>query len=302
MSVLAKITALFQDPPPEFAFEISADGIAMSRTRPPAVVQYVELPQGALEPSPVKDNMVDTAAFAHAVAHLVPATSKRGRRGAALILPDNAVRLAVLDFETFPDKDDEREALIRFRLKKTLPFDVDQAALSWHLQTGGNEKNRRVVAAVTPAEIVIRYETAFRAAGLHPGLVTCTPLALMDLLPASGYFLVAHKAAGALTVLALRDGVLILARTLELVPNTPDPLEEISTDLYPTLVYLEDQAGGRPDRLLLLGFGEDSETAATRLGVELDIPADSLDEPHPGLAGYLKSLNTAAAPATKVAA
>jgi hypothetical protein len=44
--------------------------------------------------------------------------------------------------------------------------------------------------------------------------------------------------------------------------------------------------------LLLLGFGDESEAASTRLSVELDIPVDSLDEPHPGLAGYLKSLHT----------
>ena len=300
MSALAQLKALFQDPPPEFAFEISATGIAMSRTKPPSVVQWADLPPGALEPSPVKDNMLDTVAFAQAVARLVPASSKRGRRGAALVLPANAVRLAVLDFETLPDKLEEREALIRFRLKKTLPFDVEEAALSWFLQVGGKETGHKVVAAVAPAEIVVRYETAFRAAGLHPGLVTCTPLALMDLLPASGYFLVAHRTSDALTVLALRDGMLILARTLELVPNTPDPLEEISTDIYPTLVFLEDQAGGRPDRLLLLGFGSESEAAATRLSIELEIPADSIDEPHPGLAGYLKSL--AVARPTKVAA
>jgi type IV pilus assembly protein PilM len=257
----------------------------MSRTRPPAITTRAELPPGTLHPSPLKDNMLDTAAFSQAVARLVPATGKRGRRTAALILPDNAVRLAVLDFETLPAKEEERQALIRFRLRKTLPFDVDEAALSWHIQPGN-----KVVAAVTPADIVIRYETAFRLAGLHPGLVTCTPLALVDLLPSTGYILAAHKTEGALTVLALRNGVLLLARTLELMPHTVDALEEISTDLYPTLVFLEDQTGARPEKLLLLGFGGQGDSAATRLSIELDIPADAMDEPHPGLAGYLRSL------------
>jgi len=155
MSALDSLKALLQDPPPEFAFEISASGIAMSRTRPPATVVYTELPPGVLEPSPVKDNMLDPAAFAHAVSRLVPAGKRGGRRGAALILPDNALRLAVLDFENLPQKDEERQALIRFRLKKTLPFDVDEAALSWHIQPGN-----KVVAAVAPADIIVRYETA----------------------------------------------------------------------------------------------------------------------------------------------
>src|SRR4051794_28237928 len=108
MSAMQKLKALFQDPPPEFVFEISAAGIAMSRTRPPALTTYAELPAGALEPSPIKENVLDPAAFAQAISRLVPASAKRGKRGAAIILPDNAVRLAVLDFESLPAKEEER--------------------------------------------------------------------------------------------------------------------------------------------------------------------------------------------------
>ena len=118
-----------KDPPPEFVFEIASDGIAMSRTRPPAAPQYAALPAGVLVPSPFKDNVLDHDAFAHAVARLVPAATRRAQRTAALILPDNAMRLAVLDFESFPAKEEERLALVKFRLRKTLPFDVDEAAL-----------------------------------------------------------------------------------------------------------------------------------------------------------------------------
>lgn len=285
MSLVESIKAILRDPPPEFAFEISADGIAMSRTRPPAEVVEQPLDPGILAPSPVKDNVVDAASFAHAVAKLVPPAARKGRRTAALILPDNAVRIAVVDFDALPAKEEERLALIRFRLRKTLPFDLDEAALSYHVQAGN-----KVVAVVAPLEIVARYEAPFRAVGLHPGLVLPSSIALLELLPTSGSLLVAHVTFGALTVLALKDGVLTLARSLELAPDTADPLEEISTDLYPTLVYLEDQTGARPDRLLIVGFGDQAEAAAVRLSVELELPVDSLPAPHPGLAGYLASL------------
>jgi hypothetical protein len=43
--------------------------------------------------------------------------------------------------------------------------------------------------------------------------------------------------------------------------------------------------------MLLLGFGDDADAAATRLSVELEITAAAMDEPHPGLAGYLRSLS-----------
>ena len=121
---------ILRDPPPEFAFEIAADGIAMSRTRGPASLQFMPLPPGCLSPSPVKENILDPVAFAETVGKLVPPGGGRGRRGAALILPDNSVRIAVLDFDNLPDKEEERRPLIRFRLRKSVPFDVDDAALS----------------------------------------------------------------------------------------------------------------------------------------------------------------------------
>jgi type IV pilus assembly protein PilM len=289
------LSALLQDPPPEFAFEIAADGIAMSRTRPPAAPQYAALPAGALVPSPFKDNVLDHDAFAHAVARLVPAATRRAQRTAALILPDNAMRLAVLDFESFPAKEEERLALVKFRLRKTLPFDVDEAALSYHVQAGN-----KVLAAVAPVEIMARYEAPFRAAGLHPGFVTASSLALLELLPVAGSILVAHRSPGALTVLALRQGVVTLARSLELNAGS-DQLTEISADLYPTLVYIEDQTGARPEKLIVAGFGPDSDTSATRLSIELDIPVEALYNEHPGLEGYLHSL-APARPARKAAA
>ncbi len=279
------LKGLLKDPPPEFAFEVAADGIAMSRTRPPAATQRVPLPPGVLVPSPVKDNVTDADELAAAVKALVPAASGRGRRGAALILPDNSMRVAVIDFETLPEKEDERLSLIKFRLRKTLPFDVDEAALSTWIQPG----TKRVVAAVAPVEIVARYEAPFRAAGLQVGLVTCSALALLEVLPRKGALLVAHLSPGSLTVLALRDGVLTLARSLELTAGTADYLDEISADLYPTLIYLEDQTGLRPDKLIVAGFGANGATAATRLSVELEIPVEALNAENPGLAGYLKS-------------
>jgi type IV pilus assembly protein PilM len=284
--ITAKIKTLLQDPPPEFAFEITAAGIAMSRTRPPATVQYAALPEGVIVPSPLKDNVHDAAALADAVARLVPVGAARGRRTAAFILPDISMRLAVIDFATLPDKEEERRSLIKFRLRKTLPFDIDEAAFSYHVQAGN-----RVLAAIAPVEIVSRYEAPFRAAGLHPGFVTASSLALLELLPAKGSVLVAHRSPGALTVLALENGVITLARTLELAAGTSDPLEEISADIYPTLVYIEDQFGHRPEKVLLAGFEEDAATAATRLAVELDINVQPVAAMHPGLMGYLQSLS-----------
>lgn len=292
MSFGAKVASLFRDPPPEWAFEISTAGIAASRTRPPAVTQFVALAEGVVNPSPVRDNVAHAAAMAEVVKKLVPASG--GRRTAALILPDNAMRLAVLEFENLPDKEEERLALVRFRLKKTVPFEVEHAAVSYHVQPGN-----KVLVAVAPAESIAQYEAAFRAAGLQPGVVAPSALAILELLPTTGSYLLAHRNSGALAVLAVTSGWVTLARSLELSKEAGDGLDEIASDLYTTRIYVEDQTGARPEMLYLAGFGAEAAKVAARLGAELDVRVTAIAADHPGLAGYLRSVGDSAA---KVAA
>ncbi|HTA47479.1 MAG TPA: hypothetical protein VK789_33790 [Bryobacteraceae bacterium] len=284
---LASMLGILRDPPPEFVFEIAADGIAISRTRPPASVRHAPLAPEVIVPSPVKSNVLDGEAFALAVRKILPQATGRGRRSAALILPDNSVRIAVLDFDKLPSKEEERRPLINFRLRKSVPFDIDEAALSYFPQAGN-----KVVVALSPSEIVSQYEAPFRAAGLHPGLVTVSSLAMLDLMPSQGSIVVARRSPGALTAVGLKDGVVTIARSLELsvFDTTLDPLTEIADDIYPTLAYIEDQTGARPDKLFLAGFGSDSGDSATRLSIELGIAVETINESYPGLAGYLKSI------------
>jgi type IV pilus assembly protein PilM len=212
------------------------------------------------------------------------------------------MRLAVLEFENLPVKEEERIALVRFRLRKTVPFDVDSAAVSYCIQPGN-----KVLAAVAPAETIAQYEAPFRAAGLHPGVVIPAALALLELLPATGSYLVAHRNSGALAVLVVGNGILTLTRSLEIGSadaqqsanagkSATDPIDEISADLYSTRIYVEDQTGARPDRLYLAGFGAEAAHAAARLASELDVEVEIVAEENPGLAGYLRSLVPARTP------
>jgi type IV pilus assembly protein PilM len=285
---------LLRDPPPEFVFEIATDGIAMSRTRPPASLQTIPLVSGVIAPSPVRENILDPDAFSDAVRKLAPpAAGRNGKRRAALILPDNCVRIAVLDFDSLPAKEEERRPLINFRLRKSVPFDIDDAALSYFPQTGN-----KVIVALAPSEIVAHYEAPFRAAGFDTGLVTVSSLAMLDLFPVTGSIVIARVSPGALTVLAMTDGVVTIVRSLELAhAGTGDSLAEVITDVYPTLAYIEDQTGSRPAKMFIAGFGSDAGRSAARLAHELEIPVESFDNPWPGLAGYLASLTAPAKPA-----
>ena len=85
----------------------------------------------------------------------------------------------MIDFDSFPSDVKEQASLVRFRVKRSVPFDVDSAALSYWAQPVAGKKVD-VVVVMAPLEIVSRYETPFRIAGLTPGLVTTSSMAARE--------------------------------------------------------------------------------------------------------------------------
>ncbi len=294
---LETLAAIFQDPPPELAFEISEGGVSMARTKDPGNILFQELRPGVLSISPLHDNVVLPDELAGAINALIPAGNSRKRYRAALILPDYSVRLSVLDFDSFPEKEEDQTALVRFRLKKSVPFDIESAALSFWRQNDAVRKKQEVVVAVTPLEILARYEAPFRARGIQTGFVTVSPLAALELVTNDGISAVAKLNGRILTILVMQQNQLKLVRTLELTDAT---IDEIAADLYPTFVYIEDRFSMKASRLLLCGFGALEAAALDRFGRELDVPVEpvrsrlsALSSQNAGLLGYLEGARAA---------
>lgn len=289
---LDRFKSLIKDPPPAMVFEISQGGIAGARVAARTEVEFQPLKEGALAVSPFQENVLDASAFLEAVKALAAGPGVRKGKDVALILPDYCARLAVLDFDSFPADAKEQAALVRFRLKRSVPFDVETAALSYFAQPIA-DKHVDVVVATTPLEILSPYEAPFRAVGMNPGLVTVSSLAALDLAPDSGLNVMAKLSRNVLSLLVREKTRLKLVRCLELA--SPE-LDDVSAVLLPTFVYVEDNLGGRAERLILCGFGERTEEAQHRfqeeLGVEVEpvrSPLGAPAESNAGLMGYLRS-------------
>ncbi len=290
-----RLAAVFRDPPPSLAFEISSRGIAMARLRGPSEFTVRPLPVGVLSISPVHDNVLQPDDLAAAVRELIPPNGNRKRRDAALILPDYCARVAVLDFDSFPKDAAEQLSLIRFRMKKSVPFDLESAALSFAPQAAEG-KRIHVVVVVAPVEIVARYEAPFRAAGLNPGFVTISSLAALELVEGQAVTVVAKLTGGVLTVMVIEKGRLKLVRSLEIAAIS---LDDVAADLYPTFVYIEDSLGVKAEKLLLCGFGVMSDEAGRRFQADLAVEVEPVrsargvpGEGDAGLHGYLKSISS----------
>ena len=290
--ILDSLKAILIDPPPGMAFEVSEAGIAAARIGHHTELDFRPLEPGVLAISPLKENVLDEAAFKAAVKALATTHAARKGKDATLILPDFSTRTTVLDFDTFPSDVEEQLGLIRFRLKRSVPFDVESAAVSYVAQPG--PKRFDVVVVMTPRDIVSRFEAPFRAAGLNPGLVTTSSLAALELAPEGGLTMVAKLTGKSITLLVRDKGTLKLVRCLDL-PSSE--LEDVTAVLVPTFVYMEDNLGGRAEKLLLCGFGARTEEARRLFEQELAVEVDELRSPlgvpgehNAGLLGYLRSV------------
>jgi type IV pilus assembly protein PilM len=272
MTLFGNIARLIQDPPPEFVFELSEAGIAFARG---GETGFAPLDPGVLKPSPVDDNLPHPERAAAALQRIAEGGGPAGAAGktggkskprrTAMILPDHAARVSVLDFDSFPSGAAEQLALVRFRVKKTVPFDIDSAAVSYFAQPaagGGKHKDKErskrheVVAVSVALEVLARYEALLRSAGFHPGEITTSALAALSLYPqpadrgeAPG--VLAKLAGNILTVMVIAGGRLRLFRCVALEEASD---EEIRSVLQPTLAYAEDEMGARVGRLTVCGL------------------------------------------------
>jgi type IV pilus assembly protein PilM len=291
---MASFANILKDPPPAYAFELSESGIAFAKIGQTPQVNFQPFEEGVLSVSPVRDNIQKPEVLAEHIASLAPAAGGRKRR-AALILPDYCARVAVLDFDSFPSVVEEQRALIRFRMRKTLPFDVESAMVSYYAQPrAGSTGKIEVLAAVLASEIVLRYEGPFRAAGFIPGFVTTSAIAMLNMLDPDGVTLVVKLNGHTLTAVVLSGAIVKLVRCVEIADSNQEELESV---ILPTLAYIEDELSTTPKRILLCGLGLSGERIAQGWAQEWSVPVDTVRSrygaPGPanaGLLGYLESI------------
>ncbi|WP_433983571.1 hypothetical protein RBB78_21255 [Tunturiibacter empetritectus] len=206
---------------PRLAVEVRAEGVVAARAEDAAAlltsVARVDLANGAVAPGLKAGNLVDKSSVTAAVKKALDTVSGRGssdraERGAGrlrdvtLIVPDAAVRVLFLDFEQLPTKAAEALPLVRFRLKKLLPFDSDDAMVSYQVMS--SEKGTiRLLAVAMPKAVLEEYEAMVLAAGYLPGAVLPSTLAaLAGLDETSSPVLVVNAGLGSVTTAIVQGG------------------------------------------------------------------------------------------------
>lgn len=269
--------------------EIAPDRIAVARwSRTGSLDGFaVELlPAGAIVPSAVETNLVNSSAAHSAVAKACERVRSRDE-DVALVLPDPVIRVFVQHFEEFPRSADEAIPMLRWKLKKSVPFEADETIISYMRQTP-RESGVDVVTALARLRIIREYESLVEAAGLHPGVVLSSSLAAISLLDDEKATLLARVSGTALTTAIVRDGILCGYRCTDLPAHgtsvTPQMLLE---EIFPVAAYYQDTWHENIASVRLAGLGARLPEFVRPLEEEFHCPVRSLLQ-HAFSAGRIK--------------
>jgi type IV pilus assembly protein PilM len=263
-------------PHPAVVCEISATHVAAAkwngRARSLDGFAVEHLPPGALTPSPVDVNVVNAEAVQGALSKVLAQLPGRGQ-DLALLIPDPVVRVFILPFDSFPRRMDEGIPMLRFRLKKSVPFDVEETVVSFMRQTG-REGKLEVVASLARQRIVREYEAVVKAAGMNAGVVLSSTLAALPLLDEEGPALLVRMSGKNLTTVIVNGNNLCVYRSTGMAVEADllDP-QAMLDELFPAVAYYQDTWGDSIKSVRLAGFGSRAEMLQEVLQKEMGCEA-----------------------------
>ena len=247
---------------PKLACEIAADRVLVGRLaddgRSLAACAALELAPGSVVPDLVEGNLRQGDAVKAVLEEALRSVAGRSHDLIAVV-PDAAVRVVLLEFDTLPADSEEATSVVRFRLKKSLPFDVDKARVSYHAQK--TKEGVRVVAAVAVASVVEDYEAAFRHAGFSPGVVLPSMMAALGTAEGQRPTLVVKVDARTTSIAILNADQLQLFRTLENTRGVTITGEQLAEEVYPSVVFFQDTYHLNIEKIFVAGISDTGSAA-----------------------------------------
>ena len=282
MSIL---TSWLASPPPDAAVELAPDSVAgavVSARGSDTTVQnfaFEPLPAGALVPSLTGQNLVDRPAVVAAIRAVV---DRIGRpRRVALVVPDLATRVSLIRFDQVPSSRADLDQLIRWQVKKSAPFPIEDASLTWTPGAQSIDGGTEFVVALSRRETIREYEEACESAGLHAGLVDLSTFSVVNCYLAGGRvptgdWLVVQMRSDYTSIAIMRGGDLIFFR------NKGEGEGDTLADLvHQTTMYYQDRLSGQGFTRVLVGGtgrpGGDIEMARRGLEERLGVPVETID-------------------------
>jgi Tfp pilus assembly PilM family ATPase len=244
-----------------------------------AAAASLDLPEGVLGLSMVQPNVLEPEAFRETIRGVLERIGTPLAGPIGLVLPDPVARVSLMPVTEFLGKDStEVESLVRFRLRKAVPFDIKDAKLAVAFPEGGATDSLALVVAIA-LPVLEGYEQALVSLGLQPGLVELAGLAILGAVDAArppGDRLVVNWDEGYVSLLLSRGGQPALVRVL--TTEEASMREDVVREAANTVLYYRDKLGGTGLQSVLVRSAVLTPAAAVALLQEpLGLVPDILD-------------------------
>ncbi len=276
--------SMFRTAPPLTAVEIGTRHVAaVSIAGAPGgfrIAGYAvePLPEGAVVPSLTATNLTQPEAVADAVTRAFGRLGARPRR-VGLVVPDAVAKVSLVRFARVPARAADFEELVRFQVRKAVPFKPEDAQITW-APGAAVDGGREYVVVQARRDIVQEYERACAAAGASAGLVDLATFNVINAVlavppPAPGDWLLVHMTPDSSTIAIMREADLIFYRN-----RGADGDDHLSDLVHQTAMYYQDRLGGGGfARVLLAGSAGAATADDARRSIEarLRVPVESVD-------------------------
>ena len=256
---------LLTTPPPDVAVEIDPTHIAAARLAMRGSEAVItahaseQLPPGAVVPGLLTLNMPDVPVVAETLRRTLAQLGGSKPARVALVLPDTVAKVSLLRLDKVPAKAGDLQEIVKWQVRKTSPFPMDQAVVSVSPGALSADGIGEFVVTIARREVVHQYEQACAMAGVHAGLVDLSTFSVINAIlggasapggdastgsgsaraTSRGDWLLVHVTDTYLTLAVIRDNALLFFR------NRSDEGEGTLADLiHQTAMYYEDRLHG----------------------------------------------------------
>ncbi len=251
------------------------------------------LAPGAVAPSLTALNIVDAAAVKGAIERALSRAGVKARR-AALVIPDLAAKVTLVPFETIPERAEDLTQLVSWQVRKSAPFNIEDAQMSYVPGALHGERGRTFVVTLARRDIIRQYEDVCASAGAHAGVVDLASFNLINAVlagsawgdtnpPASsgasradsrGDWLLVNTTAESQTLAIMRGETLMFFRSRPIEGD-----ERLPDLVHQTAMYYEDRLGGAGFARVVLAGGAawSGEDVRQGLAERLRAPITSIE-------------------------
>lgn len=231
------------------------------------------IPKGLLDPSLTKLNVSSVQDLARVVrATLDEAGIKTSR--ISLAIPDASVRVAILSLDKLPSKYDEKIEFFKWKLKKSVPYNIEESHLNFLEQDTDTGQNV-VITVNIYREVLEQFEEVFENLEINLGLIVPSTFAAYELLvrqdrsDIQNSVLFVRTESSSMSSLITQGGVIVFYQHkgssfnkpffsgTENSDQIPNQLIDPYEDIHPYLMYYQDKLESTGVKKVVLMYPND---------------------------------------------